>query len=252
MLIESAAYASRWRHVSPGAKAGFALAGIVAAFLAATPALALAVALLYAALSVLATGVPLKRWLRVASWPLGFLALDSLSLLVSIAPGATADPALVSWQLTWAPDAGERIAGLVARSLASLSALLFLILSTPLSDLIGALRRLRCPNVLLDLMLIAYRMLFVLAAALDDVLAAQRARLGHGGWRAGLRASAALLASLVIQLWQRAAALHLAALARNGDGPLRVLAAPCQTARRDLLLAALAAVLLLLSVGLAA
>lgn len=247
MLIESAAYASRWRRISPGAKTGFALAGIVAAFLAATPPLALAVALFYAMLSVLATGAPLAIWLRVASWPLAFLALGSLSLLVSITPAETGSSGFASWQ--WAPDAGERIAALTARSFAALSALLFLILSTPMSDLIGVMRRLRCPSVLLDLMLLAYRMLFVLSAAVDDVLAAQRARLGHTGWRASLRASAALAAGLVIQLWQRAEALHQAALARNGDGPLRVLGTHCPTARRDLILAMLASLLLLSIVG---
>lgn len=247
MLIESAAYASRWRRISPDAKTGFALAGIVAAFLAATPLLALALTLLYAMLSVLATGVPLGRWLRVASWPLAFLAIGSLSLLVSITPAETGSPGFASWQ--WAPDAGERISALAARSFAALSALLFLILSTPMTDLIGVLRRLRCPSVLLDLMLLAYRMLFVLSAAVDDVLAAQRARLGHAGWHASLRSSATLVAGLAIQLWQRADALHQAALARNGDGPLRVLGAHCPTARRDLILAMLASALLLSIVG---
>ena len=46
MRIEDAARASRWRGVTPVAKAGFALAGLLAAFLAPTPALALAVAAL--------------------------------------------------------------------------------------------------------------------------------------------------------------------------------------------------------------
>ena len=48
MLIEQAAYGNRWRRVSPAAKASLALAGLLAAFVAATPAAAAGVALLLA------------------------------------------------------------------------------------------------------------------------------------------------------------------------------------------------------------
>lgn len=249
MLIESVAYASRWRRVLPDAKLVFALAGLIAAYLATRPLLALAVAVLYAALAVLAGGVRWLTWLRIAVWPMLFLAVGSLSLLVSIAPAEAGGPLASTWQ--WAPDAGARIGELAARSLAALSALLFLVLTTPLSDLIAVLRRWRCPDVLLDLMLLAYRMLFVLATVVDDGRAAQRARLGDAGWRNALRSTALLAASLAVQLWQRAGALHLAALARNADGPLRVLGGACPTAARDRRLAWLASAGLLLAVGLA-
>ena len=48
MLIEQAAYGNRWRRVSPAAKGSLALAGLLAAFVAATPATAACVALLLA------------------------------------------------------------------------------------------------------------------------------------------------------------------------------------------------------------
>ena len=51
------------------------------------------------------------------------------------------------------------MAALSARSLAALAALLGLVLTTPLPDLLGLLRRLRRPDVLLDLMVLCYRML---------------------------------------------------------------------------------------------
>lgn len=246
MLIESAAYASRWRRVLPDAKLVFALAGLLAAGLAASPAPAVAVAGLYAALTV-AGGVRFRVWLRIACGPMLFLVAGSLSLLVSLVPADTGGPLAASWQ--WAPDAGTRMSALAARALASLSVLLCLVLSTPMSDLIGVLRRWRCPEVLLDLTMLAYRMLCVLAGAVDELRAAQRARLGEAGWQNALRATAALAANLAGQVWQRADALHRASLARNGGGPFRVLGPTCPTARRDLWLAALASALLLWAVG---
>mgnify|MGYP000851007497 CR=1 FL=1 len=227
MLIEQSAYANRWRRVTPAAKAGFALAGLVAAFAATTPGNALLVALLLAATTLGGAGVAPGRYLRVALPAIGFLALSCLSLAFSVSLDAQGHPA---WQL--APETLPAIGLLAARSLAALAALLGLVLTTPLPDLLALLRRLHAPEVLLDLMVLCYRMLFVLRSAIRDTRVAQRARLGYGDTRRSLRSLALLVANLAIQVWQRAACLHRAALARNGDGPLRFLTPEYPQARR--------------------
>ncbi len=239
MLIETASYANRWRRVSPGAKAGFAMAGLLAAFLADSAQAALLLALLFALLTCLGARVPVWLWLRVAVLPLGFLALGGLTLAFSWAPDS-------GWH--WAPDAGGRIPGLLGRSLASLSVLLFLVLSTPLPDLLGLLRRLRCPEVLLDLMVVAYRMLSVLGAVGRDMRRSQEARLGYASPRRSLRSLGLLLANLVLEVWFRARGLQLAAAARNGEGGLRFLPPDFTHARRDGGLALLAGCCLLAAV----
>lgn len=242
MLIDQSAYASRWRQVTPGAKACLALAGMIAAFVAASPLVAAVLAGVLVLLACLGAGVSFRLYLRVAAPAAGFLALSSLSLLFSL----EIDPAgALAWHL--APEALPRIAALAARSLAALAALLLLVLTTPLPDLIGLLRRLRVPETLLDLMVVCYRMLFVFSEALHDTLTAQHARLGYVSTGRSLRSLGLLAANLAVQVWQRARALHLALLARNGDGPLRVLAPQYRHAGRDTLLATLAGGTLILA-----
>lgn len=234
MLIEQAAYANRWRRVAPAAKGCLALAGLISAFLATTPAVAAGVAGLLMLATWLGAGVPLGIFLRVAAPAFGFLALSSLSLVVSLSSDASGS---LAWQ--WAPDALPRIAELAARSLASLAALLLLVLTTPLPDLIGLLRRLHLPDVLLDLMVLCYRMIFVFSEAVHDTLTAQQARLGYTTARRSLRSLGLLAANLTVQVWLRARGLHVAALARNGDGPLRFLPPNFAHAGRDTALATL-------------
>ena len=135
---------------------------------------------------------------------------------------------------------------------AALAALLGLVLTTPLPDLIGLLRRLRCPDVLLDLMVLCYRMLFVFSAALHDTATAQRARLGYASPRLARRSLGLLAANLTLQVWQRAQGLHRAAQARNGDGALRLLSPEFAHARRDTGCAAVAGALLVILARLAA
>ena len=58
----------------------------------------------------------------------------------------------------------------------ALAALLLLAATTPLIDLIALLRRLRLPEVLLELMVLCYRMLFVFSESVRDTRTAQAAR----------------------------------------------------------------------------
>ena len=236
MLIEQSAYANRWRAVSPAAKAVYAMCGIVAAFAAVSPAAALAVAVLLAASTTLGAKVPPGRYLRVAAPAFFFLATSCVSLAFSLDTD-------LAWRL--APDGVLRVAQVGSRSLGALAALLFLVMTTPLIDLIALLRRLKTPEVLLDIMVLCYRMLFVFSAAVHDTLTAQSARLGYATPRLALRSLGGLTANLTLQVWQRAHDLNVAAQARNNDGPLRFLEPRFEHVQRDVALAAAGGALLL-------
>ncbi|WAC73477.1 hypothetical protein OU995_01635 [Roseateles sp. SL47] len=219
MSIERLAYASRWRPLAPSAKALFCGGAMAAAWLAASPWTTLALAGLMATLTVVAAGVPMQAYLKVALAPLGFLCISCLTMLVTLAPGNSG----LHWRL--APELLPQVAMIVSRAAALCTTLLLLVLTTPLGDLLGLLRRLHVPALLLDLMALAYRMQAVLAEAMQDGLTAQRARLGYGGRRQALRSSALLISRMAVQIWARASALQAAADARNFNGELRVLPA---------------------------
>lgn len=236
MRIDAAAYACRWQGVAPSAKALFALAGIVAAWLARSPA-ALGVLALLSMLAALAGArVPLRTYLAVALAPLGFLSLSCLTMLVTPAAGG-------GWQ--WTPALLPTVARIALRSLAVLSAVLGLVLTSPMPDLLLLLRRLRVPELLLDMMALSYRMQFVLRQAWEEGSTAQAARLGHCGWRQSWRSMGLLAGQMAVQVWQRASALQMAADARAWQGSLRFLPATFPYARRETALALLAGALLL-------
>ncbi|WP_153111076.1 cobalt ECF transporter T component CbiQ [Propionivibrio limicola] len=246
MLIEQCAYGNRWRKVAPAAKGLFCLGGFIAAFAASQPAAAAAVAGLVVLITVLGAGVPFPRFVRVALPPLGFLLLGCLSLAYSLDfQGASND-----FTVLWLPSGWAPIRQLAARSGAALAALLFLALTTPMIDLIALLRRLKMPEVLLEIMVLCYRMLFVFSEALHDTRTAQAARLGYATPRLALRSLGSLTANLTLQIWQRAHSLHIAAQSRNNDGAFRFLEPEYAHVRRDLTIAALGGALLIgLAVG---
>lgn len=219
MLTEQSAYSNRWRQVSPVAKGFFSLCGMIAAFTSSSPQAALLVSLTMTAAAVLGAGIPAVRYLRIATTPLLFLLASGLSLLVSLDFG---NP-VTGVTLHMAHSEIPRVLQVSCRSLACLTALLFLALSTPLSDIIALLRRCKVPATLLDMMTLCYRTLFVLSEAVHETMTAQSARLGYVSFPIALRSLGGLVSNLIVQVWQRSMALHTAAEARGNDGALRFL-----------------------------
>ena len=234
MLLERHAYASRWRRVDPAAKGLFALCGLAAVFATPRPGIAAGLALILAVATLLGTGISVKSYLRVAAPALLFLATSVVTLPFSLRFGAP-----TGLVLFLVPAELPHVALVCARSLGGLAALLFLALTTPMNDIIALLRRLKAPEVLLDLMTLCYRMLFVLSEAMHDMHTAQAARLGHAGPRRAMRSLGIMAANLMVQVWQRSLALHHAAQARNNDGPLRFLEPEYPRTRASLAAAAL-------------
>lgn len=177
------------------------------------------VAFILTTVTIVGAGVPPLRYLRVAAPAFLFLLASGLSLVVSLDFGSSTHGTSLHLATTELP----RITQVCCRSLACLTALLFLTLTTPLADIISLLRRCKVPDTLLDLMTLCYRTLFVLSETVHDTITAQSARLGYAGLRLSLRSLGGLVANLAVQVWQRSQALHLAALARNNDGALRFL-----------------------------
>ena len=62
----------------------------------------------------------------------------------------------------------------------AVSCLYFLSLSTPMTDLIAVLERLHCPSLFIELMLLIYRFLFVLAELASSISTAQKHGLATG------------------------------------------------------------------------
>lgn len=236
MLIESSAYASRWRDVAPAAKALFALAAICAASLARSPLVLAALAMVVVLTALLAARVPVRIYAAVAVPPLGFLLISCLTMLVG--PDAQGH---WHWTSTMLPT----VIHTALRSLAMLAAILGLVLTTPMPGLIALLRTLRVPELLLDLMVLSYRMLFVLRTAWDESVTAQSARLGYHGWRQTWRSMGMLAGQMAVQIWQRAAALQMAADARAYQGTLRFLPIIYPHTRRHCTYALLAGALML-------
>ncbi len=213
LAVDDAAWASAWRTRAPLDKLALS-AGLVACALV-LPVWPGGVLVALAAV-VLALGparVPARTFGRAARLPLAFVAVGALTAVVSVDGGG----------LGWAPGAASRAGELVGHAVAGGAAVLLLATTTPVSDLLPALRRLGVPAAVVEVAGVTYRMLFVLLESLHTVREAQTARMGHSTWRRSYRSSGVLAAAVLTRAWDRARRLHDGLAGRGADTGLAVL-----------------------------
>ncbi|GEO81258.1 cobalt ECF transporter T component CbiQ [Pararhodospirillum oryzae] len=208
--FDLAAHTGRWARRGAGGKVGLAV-GLLAVALAAPAPWGAGVALPAAlALALGPAGVPGRVVGAVMAAPVGFLALSAPLLAVSVAW----DQGLV---LAWSEEGAWNAAFLAVRALAGTACLALLALTTPLPQVIGMLRRLGLPLVLADLVILTYRMVFLLGDSALTGMRAQQARLGYEGFRGSLRSLAWLASGLLVRTVERARRLEGGLAARGLD-----------------------------------
>ncbi|MDP2086922.1 MAG: cobalt ECF transporter T component CbiQ [Gemmobacter sp.] len=211
--LDRAASLNPWRQRALAEKALIGFGFLALALLLPPWPGALLVSLAICAFTFFGARVPLRLWLTTAALPLGFLASGALMLVVEIGAGGVA----------LAPGGLVPAAELAGRAMAATFCLIFLAMTTPMADLFGGLRRLRVPGELVELALLTYRFVFLIADEAAAMTAAQRARLGHSSRRLWLRSTAMVIASLLPRALARARRMETGLAARGWHGEMRVL-----------------------------
>lgn len=167
--------------------------------------------------AVAGAGVPVGVVARAFAAPLGFLLTSAGVLCVSVR-WSEGGPHFV-----FAPAGLVTAATAGARALAAVGVTLLFALTVPLTQQLDLLRRLRVPEVLLDLMLLTYRTLFLLDDCQREILHAQRNRLGYRTARLALHSSGLAAHALFCRAMERSARMERGLAARGYTGRLAVL-----------------------------
>ncbi|KWX73205.1 cobalt ECF transporter T component CbiQ [Paenibacillus jilunlii] len=170
--------------------------------------------------------IPPRAYGQLFGTALLFYGLSLPALLVELGRPAAGEAVLylripgTAQFLYMTPAGGMRAALLLARVSACLACCLFIMLTTPFGELLQVLRRLRMPQIVLELMLVMYRFLFLLDDAAHGLLLARRLRGGHRGFRSRLREAASMAASLFANTMHRYYGLSQGLAARGFTGEI--------------------------------
>jgi cobalt/nickel transport system permease protein len=90
-------------------------------------------------------------------------------------------------------------------------------------DLMSTLKRLKCPNMLLELMSLIYRFIFALMETAHSIHISQTSRLGHSTLPLSFKSSGVLISRLFILSMKKSEDIYVALESRGYDGEINVL-----------------------------
>lgn len=226
MGTDRCAYLSRLRRVDPVPKVWFTLAALLICVLADSVAVGV---FTLAALSVLNLTLggqragDLLRFLRV---PLAFLVIGCLTIVlrpIGQAEALWAFRLLGRWR--WGVTADNLRLGVLVccKAMGAVSAMYFLSMNTPMTDLTAALERLKLPRLFVELVELIYRFIFLLTDTAASIHTAQQSRLGYQGFRRSIHSMGELLSSVLVRSLHRGNRVFSALESRGYTGCLTTL-----------------------------
>jgi cobalt/nickel transport system permease protein len=183
-------------------------------------------------------------------------ALAALPLLVTVKGAPLLSIPVGPWLLSVSMAGLERFVSIALKSWLSVQMAILLTATTPLPDLLVAMRALRLPKLLVAILGLMWRYLGVLGDEAMRMIRAREARSGSWGkrsggtlgWRAGV--TGAMAGSLFLRGYERSERIYNAMLARGYDGTIRSFPLrPVPAAQRVLLLCTLLLLAVLLMLG---
>ena len=218
------AYSSRLKEVDPIPKLWFSLAVLLVCLFSESISVGLVTALVMGALTVGLGGQRPKTVLHFLKIPLAFLIIGCATIVLR--PVSEETEALCAFRLLgrfrWGITVGYLRMGLMVfcKALGAISAMYFLSLNTPVTDLTMALERLHVPRLLVELMELIYRFIFVLMDTAGRIRVAQESRLGYQGFRQSLECVGTMLSLVFLRAWRQGDRVYAALEARGYTGSL--------------------------------
>ena len=225
IVVDKLCYHSNLRYVNAGEKFAYAVMTLLFCILSRSVVMASFVLLLNGVLTVKKGGIRLGKYIKLMAVPFAFLILSTLAIIVNISKVPLDAYAIPVGTFFITGSRASVLFGfrLVMTALASVSCLYFLSLNTTMTDILEVLKKLHCPELIIELMLLIYRFIFVLLYTASAMMISQKSRLGNKDFKTSLQSFGKMGAGLFIQAFKRSNALYDAMEARCWNGKIRVL-----------------------------
>ena len=224
--IDSYAYSNNLKTIHPGEKSLFAVITMTVCLTSPTYITPLLVLALMAGVIILKAGIPSRIFIKLMLVPLSFLLISVLTIAFSVSTNPSG-----FWlsQTLYGLTIGIRYPDLITaaqlflRSLGAVSCLYFLALTTPMTEIITVLHRLKVPAIITELMVLVYRFIFVLMETAITIHRAQASRSGYVSLKVSYRSLSRLFSSLLGKVFVKSQELYNAMAARCYSGEIKVL-----------------------------
>lgn len=225
LFIDQLAYRSKLRFESPMLKTFFAISLLLMVVSFRSLYFGLSIILFMGIITVIFGGIPLNKYTKLLKIPFLFILLSVIAIVVNITsrqmPGICLKIGGIYIGLSQ-KGISEAIA-ISVTAFGAVSCLYFLALNTPMTDILYVLGRIRCPDIIVELMLLIYRFIFVLLDIAQALTTAQKSRLGNRNMKTSIRSVGSLMAVLLFRSFQKSSFLYESMESRCYNGNIKVL-----------------------------
>ncbi|WP_347709086.1 cobalt ECF transporter T component CbiQ [Clostridium sp. C8-1-8] len=236
--IDKLAYISALRNESPIEKFLFSMMTLILCLGLNNPLISLIVLISMSIALVCKGKLDLKTYIRLMLLPCTFLVIGVITIAINIVDGSKAALVIFHFKsLTFGCTMDSlRAAGEISlKALASVACLYFLILTTPVFEILIVLRKLKCPKLFVELMGLIYRFIFVILDRANMIFISQNSRLGYSNIRLGYNSLGKLVASLFISSYKKSQDVYMAMEARGYMGEINLIYDKQHTSYRNML-----------------
>jgi cobalt/nickel transport system permease protein len=152
-------------------------------------------------LAVFVGGLKVHHYIRILALPVSFLMIGGIALLfeVSFEPTGVLNFQVFGFWFSISAKSQAYTALIVSRAFGAVSCLCLLSVTTPMPYIIGVLRQVRCPELIIDLMYLIYRYVFILLSLHHEMRDAVKSRLGFRDYQTSLRATGKIYSNLLVR-----------------------------------------------------
>ncbi len=191
-------------------------------------------------ITVFKAKIPILYYIKLMLLPLGFLIFSVIGIIINV----SREPFLDScWGMSlgafyiFIPKEGLDIfLHLVCKSLSAVSCLYFIILTTPMRDIISILYFIKCPRVMVNLIALIYRFIFLIMEVAVTKVKSQQCRHGYEHLRGFIKTFAMLWGSVFMQSYISAEWIYKAMQVRGHEGNIKFLTKKVHMTIKDITL----------------
>lgn len=222
--IDELAYSSKLNSMHPGYKCMIALISIGFCITTRSVIIGISVLCYTSFITIFIGKINWIRYVKLFMIPIIFLCMSTITIIFEISdlPISFYEISFVSYYIGIQPSSFLFAMQLVITALASVSSLYFLSLSTPMTDILQVLKDIRIPNILIELMLLIYRLIFVIYEMVDRQRVASQTRLGNHNFKQSMISMGSSISTVCIRSLRKSSSLYEAMEARCYNGEIKV------------------------------
>lgn len=225
LLIDKYAYTNKLTDKNPYIKAIFSILFLILSLTIENRIFQISIITIMSITIISTSKMGISEYLKLLSIPLIFMIMSILAIIISI---STEKTYMLTYFTVGSTYIGISKFGLMnalrilSRSIACLTCVYFLMLTTPFNQLIKVFKKLYIPDNVIEIAMLIYRFIFIFLEEVQEIYKSQEMKLGYMGMRNSYNSLGLLLNMLYKRMMKRYEDMSIALDMKLFDGKFHI------------------------------